>query len=580
MIEADIPGKSRSLEIAKNLTLQFLESNVGNVDFFGALVNAYNVSVGPKDARRLEDSLWRALDTGLESIARTHEDLMIVVDGLDEVSGDANTTCKHLISLASNHSHVQTIIFSRDLVPPADRVKIHSLEVAPDQTHDDLRHMTEHALNRLEHFRDQSEHARKSIVEQMVHAAKGNFLWILLTAASLKHEISHEGFMKAVKGAKEAPKSLDETMQKLTDFLDFSKSDTSLLLSLLLVAERPLTLPEVRCLLQMDLRKGTSVERTSEIQDDIKKACGPFVVIQNGLVRFRHSAIRSHIVKIQSEGSKLMTYRAAQTDLTMRLLAYCKFILTETYEPAFEQVDMVDVAELFNKHSLLEYAVRYWTLHFRNSSMYNNVGHLALPKEFKAIFPGSTRLVLLEWTCWEAQTSPYKAVDMHDLALRLRQDVFTEKHESVLQGLIVCGKLYQSQSKIMEAGSCFYRASHIGQSILRKHSAVTISCTQASLTATENITITTRTEVFSRREEMLRFIIVACKHQCGETSEMVLKIVREKSCVNCLSIYSRVPSSINRYCVSKRQRQTCLRILPFRINFYFLESNGSLSNRW
>ena len=144
----------------------------------------------------------------------------------------------------------------------------------------------------------------------------------------------------------------------------------------------------------------------------------------------------------------------------------------------------------------------------------------------------------------------------------------------------MCGKLYQSQSKIMEAGSCFYRASHIGQSILRKHSAVTISCTQASLTATENITITTRTDVFSRREEMLRFIIVACKHQCGETSEMVLKIVREKSCVNCLSIYSRVPSSINRYCVSKRQRQTCLRMLPFRINFYFLESNGSLSNRW
>ena len=228
-------------------------------------------------------------------------------------------------------------------------------------------------------------------------------------------------------------------------------------------------------------------------------------------------------MKIQSEGSKLTTYRAAQTDLTMRLLAYCKFILTETYEPAFEQIDMVDVAELFNKHSLLEYAVRYWTLHFRNSSMHNNVGHLALPKEFKAIFPGSTRLVLLEWTCWEAQTSPYKAVDMHDLALRLRQDVFTEKHESVLQGLIVCGKLYQSQSKIMEAGSCFYRASHIGQSILRKHSAVTISCTQASLTATENITITTRTEVFSRREEMLRFIIVACKHQCGETSEMVIR---------------------------------------------------------
>ena len=481
------------------------------------------MSVEPKDARRLEDYLWRALDTGLESIAKTPEDLVIVVDGLDEVSRDANTICKHLINLASNHSHVQTIIFSRDPIPPADRVKIHSLEIALDQTHDDLRHMTKHALDRLEHFRDQSEPARESIVEQMVHAAKGNFLWMLLTAASLKHETSHEGFMKAVKGAKEAPKSLGETIQKLIDSLDFSKSDTSLLLSLLLVAERPLTLAEVRCLLQMDLRKGTSVERTTEIQDDIKKACGPLLVIQNGVVCFRHSAIRSQIVKIQSEGTKLMTYKAAQTDLTMRVLAYCKFSLTKTYEPAFEQIDMVDVAELFNKHTLLEYAVRHWALHFRNSSMHNNGGHLALSKEFKAIFPGSTRLAMLEWTCWEAQTSPCEAVDMHDLALRLRQDVFTEKHEAVLQGLIICGKLYQKLSKMMEAGSCFYRASHIGQSILRKHSAVTITCTQAFLTATETITITTRTEAFSRREEMLKFIIVACKHQCGETSEMVIR---------------------------------------------------------
>ena len=476
-----------------------------------------------KDARRLEDYLWRALGTGFENMAKTSGDLIIVVDGLDEVSGDANTTCKHLINLASSHSHVQTIIFSRDPVPSADRVKINSMAIAPDQTHDDLRHMTEHALNRLEHFRDQSEHARESIVEQMVHAAKGNFLWMLLTAASLKHETSHEGFTKAVKGAKEAPKSLSETIQKLTDSLDFSKSDTSLLLSLLLVAERPLTLAEVRCLLQMDLRKGISVERTTEIQDDIKKACGPLLVIQKGVVRFRHPAIRSHIVKIQSEGTKLMTYKAAQTDLCMRVLAYCKFSLTKTYEPAFEQIDMVDVAELFSKHSLLEYAVRYWTLHFRNSSMHNNGGHLALPKEFKAIFPDSTCLAMLEWKCWEAQTSPYEAVDMHALALRLRQDVFTEKHESVLQGLIVCGKLYQNLSKIMEAGSCFYRASLIGQSILRKHSAITITCTQAFLSATGTTAITTRTEVFSRREEMLKFMIVVCKDQGAETSEMVIR---------------------------------------------------------
>ena len=477
----------------------------------------------PKHSHRLEDLLWRALDTGLDSIATKPEDLMIVVDGLDEVKDGATTICKHLNKFASNHSHVQIIIFSRDPILSSDKAKIHSVEIAPDQTHDDLHHMAGHALHRLEHFRDQNEHARESIVEQMVHAAKGNFLWMLLTTASLKHETSHESFMKAVKAAKEAPRTLSETIQRLSDSLDFSKSDTNLLLSLLLVAERPLTVAEVKCLLQIDLHKGTSVERTTEIKDDIKKACGPLVVLQNGVVRFRHSAIRSHLMKMQSEGKKLMSYKAAQTDLTMRVLTYCKFSLTKTYEPAFEHIDMVDVAELFNKHSLLEYAVRNWSLHFRGSSMQNIAGHFELSKEFKAIFPGSTRLAMLEWTCWESQTSTSEAVGTHDLTLRLRQEVFTEKHESVLQNLIVCGKLYQKLSKLVEASTCFYRASHIGQSILRRHSTFTITCSQAFLTVTDTFTITTRTEIFSRKEEMLKSIIMACKHQYGETSEMVIR---------------------------------------------------------
>ena len=477
----------------------------------------------PKDSNILEDLLWRALDTGLESIAKKAEDLMIVVDGLDEVKGGAMTVCKQLNNLVSNHSHVQTIIFSREPVPSSDKVKIHSLQIAPGQTHDDLHHLTEHALDRLEHFRDQSEHAQESIVEQMVHAAKGNFLWMLLTVASLKQETSHEDFLKAVKAAREGPKTLSETMQKLTDSLDFSKTDTNLLLSLLLVAERPLTVAEVKCLLQIDLQKGTYVERTTEITDDIRKACGPLVVLQNGVVRFRHSAIRSHPLKMQSDGKKLMSHKAAHTDLTIRMLSYCKFSFTKTYAPAFEQVDMVDVAELFNKYSFLEYAVRNWTLHFRKSSMHNTTGRFELSKEFKAIFPSSTRLVMLEWTCWEAQTSTFEALGMHDLSLRLRQEVFTEKHESVLQNLIVCGKLYQNLSKLTEAGTCFYRASHIGQSILRKHSTVIITCTQAFLTVTETITVTSRTEIFSHKEEMLKYIILACKHQYGETSETVIR---------------------------------------------------------
>ena len=168
---------------------------------------------------------------------------------------------------------------------------------------------------------------------------------------------------------------MKDTIGKLVNTLDFSKPDTKLLLSLLLVVERPLTIAEVKCLLEVDPHKVTSVERHTEIKEDISRACKSLLVIRNGIVRFTHPAIRSYLVNMQlhSDGKilKLSSQVEAQTSLVIRVLAYCKFHVTKTYEPTFERVDMVDMDNMFHKYSLLEYAVRNWLLHFKSSSMRN-----------------------------------------------------------------------------------------------------------------------------------------------------------------------------------------------------------------
>ena len=519
--EADVPSETSSVAIAKALLLQLLDKNIGDKLLFQDLAQAHDESFS-KDTSNLEESLWASLDKSLDRFASKHP-LFVIIDGLDEVKGSEQNKKKvtqQLGALAAKHTNIQNIILSRDSAPLPTKGKTHTFKITHDHTHDDIRHVAEHALHNYEYYQDQSEHSREAVVDQLVHAAKGNFLALLLTIKFLRQEKSHEGFMKAVKAAKDAPKALDELIKKLVDTLDFSRPDTNHLLSWMLVAERPLSITEVKNLLQVDLQKKHSVDRKTDIREDIKASLGALVIFDNGFVRFGHSAIRAQMFNFQKEGKRIASYQAAQTDLVSRLLAYCRFSLTNSRDPALEMMAMTQVNELFETHRLLEYAVRYWALHFHTSSMYTSADSIQLSADLKALFPSSTQLAMLEWTCWE---SSIESIKTHELARRIRQDVFTEKHESVLQSLIICGSLYRKWSKTTEASMCFYRASHIGQGILRENHTVTIGCTTTFLTITETIKTTTRTELATCKEGMLKYIINAYKHQHGKTHDLVIR---------------------------------------------------------
>lgn len=452
--------------------------------------------------------------------------MIIVIDSLDDRLGHQNASeiSKKLEAFASKYRHVRAIILARNSAH-LNISKTKVLAITSDITHNDLQHTAKHAFADCEYFRNQSDHEQEAIVEKVTHIAKGNFLTVELAAKSLKQESSLEGFTKAVKSFKEAPLLLEGCIQQLVSIAtaDFTKPETNLLLSWLLVAERPLNVSELKGLLQVDLQKKTLVSRKTDILNDINELCGPLVRIQAGVVRFRHGAIREYLAKVQAEGKKLPTANSAQGDLTIRLLAYCNLRFSDSCDPCFEPLDSAEVDRVFLQDTLLEYAARNWILHFKKSHWHKPAGSLELPNDFKANFPSSVHFSMIEWACWELQTATFEVIDLHNLALRLRLAVFTEKHQTVLQTLIICGGLYKKLSNVTEAGSCFYQASRIGQSILKAHSAVTVTCTTTFLDLTEAITSTTRTDIITKKEEMLQYAITACKHQYGKTSDIVIR---------------------------------------------------------
>jgi hypothetical protein len=366
-----------------------------------------------------------------------------------------------------------------------------------------------------------SDDDQRATIHKLTRAAKGDFLWIELVTKALKHETSRDGFVKAVKSAIESPQAVDRLLRTLISEVtgDFSKVESTQILSWLLVSERPLKIVEIKELLRVDIQKKIVVSRTTDIAEEIRSLCGPLVTLQNGIVGFRHGSIREQLLKTSAEGAKLAHLSTLQTEFVTRLLTYCGIRLINPTSSVFECPEMLDVA----KDELLEYAARNWIQHFKKSSLIKKDKTLNLNADFKAAFPHSVQLVLLEWWYWKSQISALDAASLHHLALKVRQELFSEKNESVFQSLIICGHFSKKESKLLDAGDYFYRASCVGRSIFKTYSAVTISCTISFLGITRTEKSTSRTEVVTRKEELLVYLVSAYKQQYGKTSDLVIQ---------------------------------------------------------
>lgn len=276
-----------------------------------------------------------------------------------------------------------------------------------------------------------------------------------------------------------------------------------------------MTLAEIQCLLETRLGNEKSVEKIIDIESHIREKCGSLFVIEHDIIRIRHVTIKDYA--FQHSQSEILTATEAQRDLVTRCLAYVKHHLTGKagrIEPGLDKLESRVVSEHFHTRHLLEYTVRYWTTHFRASPMFDANGTHKPSADFTHHFPGSVAFALLEWSCWDSQGFLTDTIEMQLLALSLRKTIFKE-HQCVLQSLMVISSTYERLSKFIEASTFYYRASKLAQATVGKFSTIAITLSSAFLKCTASITITERTEVVTRREEMILFIIKAEEHHHG-----------------------------------------------------------------
>ena len=502
--------------------LQSLEQNVGNISLYRLLSSVLENSTGTENENDIEDALWNALDQAL----KTDENSILILDGLDQISDSEAIRTKFLERLHSTCVHRATascIVFTKPFSKPFS-IPARHLAIQPKYIHEDLCHVAKRLLAPHPHFHDRKEDERIQILHRITQVAKDSFVLVDVIVRLLSWEGTHEGFTRALNNL---PKTVPDAIQKLISHLDLTAAETKLIISWLLVTERPLTLQEIQSLLETETSTIKYKRRSIDVKELIRQTCGSLLHVRGGIVRFRHIDIRKYLDDLSKAGKQLFRREDAHRELTYRCLAYTNVLPISKTQCTTTVLNSAEVEGLFQTHFLLEYAARYWTKHFRGSPMYRQNGKHDLTSELYQYFSKSVLQVQIEWACWDTQFSIKESLNLHRLALNLRKIIFTESHETVLQTLITIARTYEKITNTTEAGTYYYEAFKLSRTIYGLYSEITTTCAEVYLIITASSTTTTRTEIITHREEMLQIIIATHEHHHGHSSEEVIRYQKQ-----------------------------------------------------
>lgn len=449
---------------------------------------------------------------------------MIVLDGLDEINSSSKTTaqrvCNRLHDIIKPLELVRVLQFSEELgLSPPRSMKVE----IKDKAFDDTVTIIQEALKDHEHFADRDFVEQDQLVHNLAELSHGSLLWASIACSILRLKKTHHTFTKGFDELK-ASRSIPDIVQQ---FLAVSQLDdnSKLVLSFLVTAERPLTLAEIKLLLQVNTDKSSMSDTTINF-GPIQKALSPLIVVQEGLVAVRHAAVEQAIISIPNKSEVSLHLTERHRDLLIRLFIYAKSCMHGAHQPTFDPLDLVHALQKFQDNRLLEYTVRYWAVHFKRSKLMKASGPLDLPSDLTAVFPKSVTFALLERACWNS-LSTHDALEMHLLAHRIRIACFGSKAASVLQSTITCAILLVTSDRQSEAVEFYSSAVEISRAVLGLQAEITLACCNHVIQLSELLVTEKRTTVVTYREKTLLIVVEIYEHTYGKKSKQVIEIYQK-----------------------------------------------------
>ncbi|KAL5118848.1 hypothetical protein ACEQ8H_003170 [Pleosporales sp. CAS-2024a] len=531
-LSPDIPTTATSLAIVKTLLFQLLNLRVGNMGLYHAVFRAYHQCRATGDLKAYEDYLWTALGDALAHPVSGSNELVIIVDGLDEIADSKSASIQSaggmstayllekLVGVTNKGRDVRLITLGSSIKMPSAAKGTHH-QITRDDLRDDLHAVALRALVHNHNFHGQRAYDQEQFLDRIIQIANGSFLYTILVCQILNAQKSPEGVIRSLESVEKQKPSIQDLILQLFTSLNTS-TQVRTVVSWILAAERPLTIDEIHTLFTIDVQRGTISDTGVKI-NEIITSLEPILTIHERIVRFKHPIVHAALHDFADQNKLPIPLKESETDLLLRVLTYAKSVLREKGEPTLDMSDPSIGDRLYHQHHLLEYTVRYWVLHLQQSPLApKSTGDYKPSSELQKALPESTVFPILEELVWATQLPMPQAIDLHKLVGTVRRGCFGDNHPSVLQTYLAIATSYLLISNPKDSAKYFYWCTTISRKVLSDIHPLTLECASHFLKITETMTTTTRTEVMTQRETILNVLITSYERQYGSTSELVI----------------------------------------------------------
>jgi hypothetical protein len=254
-LSPDVPTTATSLAVVKVLLYQLLNLRIGNIETYHAVFRAYHQCNATSDLKTYEEYLWQALSEALAHPVKGGNELVIVVDGLDDIaesksasiqaSGAFNpaTLLEKLVAVTSHDGGARLITLSSSMKMPATFTKGVHHHITRDEIRDDLHAVALRALIHNHHFHSQRAFDQEQVLDRVIQVSSGSFLTASMICEILNAQKSPDAVTKALETVEKQKPTVQDLILQLFVSMNTTKP-TQTLLSWILAAERPLTVDE------------------------------------------------------------------------------------------------------------------------------------------------------------------------------------------------------------------------------------------------------------------------------------------------------------------------------------------------
>ncbi|KUL85707.1 hypothetical protein ZTR_08454 [Talaromyces verruculosus] len=333
-------------------------------------------------------SLWKVLKNAAKDAQAGP--IIIVLDALDECAEsefaslienidshfeDDKLNHDRLKYLLTSRPYEQVVAKFRELFGAFSNIRIPGEEKS-EIISEEVNRVITYRINRLSKKKRLSTDLKDYLEQRLRKTTHRTYLWVYLVFDYLERET----FKKTLKGVESVVATLPNNVNEAYEQILSKSKKVSMVrkvLSIIVAANRPLTLSEMNIAANIGYRSRSICDLDLEDEQDFKSRlrawCGLFVSIHHGKIYFLHLTARefllSDLVSPSATSLDLRWHHSITARQAHIVLSECCVLYLNLFnsDPSLLADPMEESDHFVEKHAFLDYSAKTWGIHIREA---------------------------------------------------------------------------------------------------------------------------------------------------------------------------------------------------------------------